>query len=205
MSSRNRSREKAKARQPVAQRAEFTEKPVLPASPLTDPISSPINTPTGTLWNNPTVIAAIVAGLLGIIGVVLGKANIVSLQFGGTEFDQPTVKMSPRSEICFWHRNSPTGYRLIRRQPDGVWIETQPDGMQFHHIEVGRVERGPWHGVITRREENPKDEPWPVQLFIPDVGAHNVLLYRPSPQASWEFVRVLNGSVQDCPRMSATP
>ena len=158
------------------------------------------------VWRRyPPVIAAVVSGCFLVLVAVLNKTNVLSFQIGGTEFDTPAVKEIPRQEICFWHGNAPPGYRLMKRQPDGVWLETQPDGMQYHHVELGRVERGPWHGVITRREENPRNEPGPVQLFISDAGGHNVLLYRPTPQAGWEYAAVLAATTEHCPRDAASP
>lgn len=145
----------------------------------------------------------LVAGLFGLGGVVLGNnIRIGSLNFGGTEYDRPLSGSVPRNAICFWHQNPPTGYRLIRKSEDGNWLESQPNGMTYQHGPLGRVTQGPFRGTILKRVENPRDEPWPVQLFIPDQGSHNVLLYRQDSASSWKYVSILEESTDNCPRLS---
>lgn len=156
-------------------------------------------------WNSPASVA-VIGGMVGMLGLVVGNnVHIGSLQLFGTEYDKPAIAQSPRTAICFWHQNKPAGYRLMQRQEDGTWLETQPDGMSYRHIEVGRVKLGPWHGVILERKENPRNEPWPVQLFIPDAGAHNALLFRPDPKAEWEYISTIAPSTDNCPRLSERP
>lgn len=148
------------------------------------------------------VVQTVLAGSFTLLGVLLSKVSVIDI--GGTALDKPTAKLQPRDAACFWHQNNPTGYRLLQRQADGGWIETQPNGMTYHHVEVGRVTRGPFHGMILRRTENPVGEPWPVELFVPDVGAGNVLLYRPDPKLGWEYAAIIEPSIAGCPRLAAT-
>src|SRR5215210_7702853 len=125
-------------------------------------------------WDSPAATTSL-AGMLGLIGVVVGNnIHIQGLTLGGTEYDYPQTKGLPREAVCYWHANKPAGFRLIQHRQDGTWLETQPDGKEYHHKEIGHVTRGPWHGVITDRVEHPTDEPWPVQPFIPDEGSHDV-------------------------------
>lgn len=146
------------------------------------------------------IIAAVVAGIFTLLGAVIGKVSVIS--FGGTTLDKPTVTLARRDTICFWHGNATAGYRLIARRSDGTWLETQPNGMVYHHAEIGRVTIGPFHGTMLQRKENPIGEPWPVEVFIPDVGAGNVLYYRPDQQTGWEYAALLEPSNLNCPRVA---
>jgi len=93
----------------------------------------------------------------------------------------------------------------MERHADGTWLETQPDDMQYHHKELGHITRGPFHGAIIQRVENPAKEQYPVQLFIPDEGAGDVLLYRSDQGVSWEYAARLNTTTSNCPRAAAGP
>jgi hypothetical protein len=156
-------------------------------------------------WENSAVASAFI-GLVGAItGAVIASPNIPGFQVFGGHYDYPTVNLLPRNEFCFWHQNTPTGYRLFTRHSDGTWIETQPDNIAYHHKELGRVRRGPFHGVILSRVENPPHENYPVQLFVPDSGAGNVLMYRPDEKNGWEYAGVLTSTVSNCPRKSERP
>jgi len=144
------------------------------------------------------IALALIAGCFTVAGALLGRLDVIRI--GGGPLDKPTAKLHPRQAVCFFHKNSPPGYRLLQRQDNGGWIETQPDGMQYHHIEEGRVTHGPFQGVVLKRVENPVGQPWPVELFVPDDGASNVLLYRPDPKASWEYAGIIEQSTAGCPR-----
>ncbi len=159
-------------------------------------------------WLNSPATVAVITGLLGTLGLVVGNnLHIDSLDFvRKSAFDKPVGTHEPRTAFCFWHQNSPAGFRLMQRQPDGkTWLETQPDGRTYHHEQIGRVNQGPWPGAVLRRLENPLNEPWPVQLFVPDKGVGNVLLYRPGSKTGWEYASVIQDSTANCPRPSAAP
>lgn len=179
------------------------EKNVKPAEAVT--VTEEDRSTKDARWHSP-VFAAIVGGMLGIIGLIAANnLKIGGIVFGGTEYDSPTTKLTPRTAICFWHRNAPSGFRLIQSVGDGTWLEKQPDGMEYHHIEIGRVAQGPFQGAVLVRKENPKDEPWYVETFVPDIGSGNVLFYRPDKKSAWEYVSILETSTDNCPRMSPDP
>src|ERR1700687_3988189 len=118
-------------------------------------------------WLGRELVAALVAALIGASAVILAAliahpisiTSLFSHKPPETEFDRPRSTTSPRTAFCFFMPNPPAGYRRMVKGSGNVWLETQPDNVVLQHEVVGRVNYGPWRGVILRRLEN--RDPYP--------------------------------------------
>jgi hypothetical protein len=117
--------------------------------------------------------------------------------------NQPRGETEERAQFCFYMPNPPPGWRKMVKRSNTGWEETQPNNIIYQHRVLARISAGPWPGTIIQRIENPKGEPYPVQLFIPDKGtAFTNILFRPDSLGYWKAVSTVEDDMSNCPRPS---